>query len=171
LLAVERCVKTLRVVTSEEQSLASDHHLQLELARIQADLDRIRQQISHTRQAASVENDSNALLVGLAKEILRCRRRREKIFGAELFGEPAWDILLELYVAQTTKQKLCVSSACYASLAPTTTALRWIIKLENDQWIERTPDPHDGRRTWLVLTCRGQTAIRRYLKEASIRPI
>jgi len=87
----------------------------------------------------------------LATDILRLRRRRNKLFGGDLFGEPAWDIMLELYVADLSGQKLSVSGACYMSGVPLTTALRWITRLERDGWIRRIEDPFDKRRSWLVL--------------------
>ena len=34
-----------------------------------------------------------------AREIYAARRRRHKYLPADLFGEPTWDILLDLYVA------------------------------------------------------------------------
>ena len=39
----------------------------------------------------------------------------------ELFGEPAWDILLDLYIANVENKPVSVSSACIGSAAPPTT--------------------------------------------------
>jgi DNA-binding MarR family transcriptional regulator len=83
--------------------------------------------------------------------ILRFRRKRNKLFGGDLFGEPAWDILLELYLAERNGRRLSVSGACYVSGVPLTTALRWISRLEADGWIRRVDDPLDKRRSWVVL--------------------
>jgi DNA-binding MarR family transcriptional regulator len=155
----------LTTMKTLEQSPLSDQFPQAELTKLQADLDRLREQISKPSDSVSVEIDGETALNNLAKEILRSRRRREKIFDAALFGEPAWDILLELYVAEFTGQRLCVSTVCHASAVPATTALRWVVKLENEKWIERMADPRDRRRTRLALTSRGLTAMRRYLND------
>lgn len=88
----------------------------------------------------------------LVAEILRFRKYRNKAFGDDLFGEPAWDILLELYTAARTGRRLSVSGACYVSGVPQSTALRWITRLERDGHIVRINDPFDGRRSWLALS-------------------
>ena len=47
-----------------------------------------------------------------AREAYNIRRRRADIFGnAELFGEPAWDILLGLYIAHVEDKPVLVSNA------------------------------------------------------------
>src|SRR5207253_8038317 len=51
----------------------------------------------------------------LVREIIRSRRKRERIFGGALFGEPVWDMLLELFSAELTERELSISSVCYAS--------------------------------------------------------
>lgn len=80
------------------------------------------------------------------------RRTRDKFFGHGLFGEPAWDILLELYAAKGTGRKVSVSGACYATGVPLSTALRWIVRLEKCGWVRRFNDPLDKRRAWLTLS-------------------
>lgn len=95
--------------------------------------------------------------------VLRLRRQRNKLFGGELFGEPAWDILLELYAAEGTGRKLSVSGACYVSGVPSSTALRWILRLEKDGWIKRAGDPLDKRRTWLTLCDHAEKKMREFL--------
>ena len=85
------------------------------------------------------------------ENILRLRKQRNKLFGGGLFGEPAWDMLLELYAAERSGRKLSISGACYVSGVPMSTALRWILRLEKDGWIRRVDDPLDARRSWLTL--------------------
>lgn len=94
-----------------------------------------------------------------ARNIIRLRRRREALFGRGLFGEPAWDMLLELYVAELAGRRECVSGLCCVSGVPSTTALRWIGLLENAGWISRTADPRDGRRSFLSLTRKARAAM------------
>lgn len=88
----------------------------------------------------------------LVHEIIKSRRRRDAVFGADIFGEPAWDLLLELYLAQLQQRRTTVSEACRASASPPTTGLRWIGQLEEKGWIVREADPLDGRRVWVRLT-------------------
>lgn len=51
--------------------------------------------------------------LALARQAYALRRKRAAIFGnPELFGEPAWDILLDLYIAHAEAKPVSVSSAC-----------------------------------------------------------
>jgi DNA-binding MarR family transcriptional regulator len=88
----------------------------------------------------------------LVEDVLRFRKQRNRTFGGALFGEPAWDILLELYTVGRTGRQLSVSGACYSSGVPVSTALRWISRLEKEGWIVRIDDPSDARRSWLKLS-------------------
>lgn len=152
-----------------ERASTPDELVDLQLENLQQQLDQLRERL--TSPTAFAELGDKSLLRGLVKEILRSRRRREKIFGGELFGEPAWDMLLELYGAELAQQKLSVSAACYASAVPHTTALRWVGKLEHDGWIRRMNDPFDGRRSWLLLTDQGSDRMREFLSGLAIRPV
>lgn len=84
-----------------------------------------------------------------AKQGLVVRRRRERLFGAGLFSEPVWDILLELYVARAEECDVPVGNACLAASVPMTSALRWCQLLQDRKIIYRERDPKDGRRVFL----------------------
>jgi len=86
------------------------------------------------------------------REILASRRRRADYFDATLFADPAWDILLDLYAADQEGALVSVSSLCIAAAVPATTALRWIVRLEEAGLICREPDPFDRRRDFLKLS-------------------
>lgn len=88
----------------------------------------------------------------VVRRVLKRRRDRETYFDTDLFADPAWDILLELYAAELRQQRLAVTSVCAAAAVPMTTALRWISLLEGRGLIDRRPDPLDGRRFYLALT-------------------
>lgn len=88
----------------------------------------------------------------MIKDNRRARRVRDSFIPGKLFADPAWDILLELFLAELEQQRVPVSSLCLASGVPATTALRWISTLERRGVIERTADPHDGRRYYLALS-------------------
>lgn len=91
----------------------------------------------------------NALL---SEKIYDIRRKREKLFGIELFSDPAWDILLDLYVSETRRKKIDVTSACIAAGVPASTGLRWIAILVQNGYVERREDPADARRSLVSLT-------------------
>lgn len=119
-----------------------------------------------TDQCSSIEQ-RRAIYAEFAREAYATRRRRVTIFqNAELFGEPAWDILLDLYIAQAEKKSVSVSSACIGSAAPPTTGLRWLGVLAEQDLVMREHDPEDQRRVLVRLTERGLTAMDQYFASA-----
>lgn len=152
------------------QALAFESNGIVELERLQEQLDQLRNKLfAPAAERASSPLGSHEAAEAI-REILRYRRRRERIFGNDLFGEPAWDILLELYLAELTYKKMSVSAACLASAVPATTALRWISTLEKKGLIMRRNDPMDRRRVWLCLTPQGSSAMQNYLTMTVIQP-
>jgi hypothetical protein len=104
--------------------------------------------------------------LALARRTYALRRKREAIFGnPDLFGEPAWDILLDLFIAQGEGKPVSVSSACIGSAAPATTGLRWLGVLADQGLILRENDPEDQRRVLVRLTPRGLAALERFFDE------
>lgn len=68
-----------------------------------------------------------------------------------LYGEPVWDMLLDLYIHEKSAKTISVSSLCFGTNVPNTTGLRYLAALERSGWIRRTPDPTDRRRVWINL--------------------
>jgi hypothetical protein len=95
------------------------------------------------------------------------RRARNRFLPADIFGEPAWDMLLDLFVAHVSERHISISSACIASDVPCTTALRWISVLEDMKLIVREPDVNDRRRIWIKLSKMGFVKCKEYLEWVS----
>lgn len=93
---------------------------------------------------------------------LRQRRMREQYFPADLFADPAWDMLLDLYAARLERQPVSVSSLCIAAAVPATTALRWIKTMCEAGLFLREADPQDGRRIFIALADGACEAMARY---------
>ena len=83
-------------------------------------------------------------------------------FGGQLYGEPGWDLLLDLYLRQKIGSRSSVTSACIGSRAPHTTALRYVATLCGAGWLERVVDDADRRRNWLSLTPEAEARLDRY---------
>lgn len=98
----------------------------------------------------------------LVRAMIRARRLRDQHFHPELFADPAWDMLLDLYAARLEGVRVSVSSLCIAAAVPPTTALRWIGTLHDAGLFEREPDPIDRRRAHIKLTDRAAAAMRSY---------
>lgn len=99
-----------------------------------------------------------------AQALYAGRRIRDKLFSADLFGEPSWDILLDLFVAERRGRKLQVSTVCIGAQVPNTTALRYIGLLEVRGYIDRECDPQDSRRIFLRLTSLGMARMTNFFE-------
>jgi DNA-binding MarR family transcriptional regulator len=96
-------------------------------------------------------------LSAAAAEMYRMRRARDHLLPKGLAGEPAWDIFLALYSEEPGK--MTVSSVCYGSGVPQSTALRWISHLEHKGLVERVQHPRDEKVILLSLTDEGRKLV------------
>jgi len=92
------------------------------------------------------------LHTALLSSMRRARALRLQFFDPALFGEPAWDILLDLYGSHLSQVRIKISSVCAESGVAATTTLRWLKRMERRGLIERCPDPNDARRTFISLS-------------------
>jgi DNA-binding MarR family transcriptional regulator len=86
-----------------------------------------------------------------AKRIKTSRIRRQTFFHSSLFGEPAWDILLALYIAQAESRRLKVSDIYNESGVPPTTTLRWLDRLYELQMARKRKHRIDQRISFVEI--------------------
>ena len=98
----------------------------------------------------------------IVRRILRQRQQRARFFDAELFADPAWDMLLDLTAARGEHKRVSVTSLCIASGVPPTTALRWISQMTRAGLFERVEDTLDRRRAFIGLTEKAADGMGRY---------
>ncbi len=103
----------------------------------------------------------------LVQSLIRLRRERDELFEPNLFADPAWDILLELYLADLEQRRVAISSACLAAAVPTTTALRTMGALVARGLVERHPYALDARVTHVQLTDAGRARMQRLIRRVS----
>lgn len=106
--------------------------------------------------------------IALANALATTRRRllRLQLVGApELFGDPAWEMLVDLFVHECARKQLSVKSVCVASTIPVSSALRLVDKLCDAGILLRTPDPFDGRRSFVRLAPTISHRLRAYFEE------
>jgi DNA-binding MarR family transcriptional regulator len=96
--------------------------------------------------------------------MIRQRRLREQFFPADLFADPAWDMLLDLYASQLERRPVSVSSLCIAAAVPATTALRWIKTMTDAGLFSREPDLNDGRRIFIDLAQSAYEGMEQYFE-------
>ena len=99
------------------------------------------------------------------RTLIRVRRRRARYLPDELLADPVWDMLLDLLDSEIAQRRVSVSSVCFASGVPTTTALRWLKTMEKKGLVIRRPDSLDGRRVYVELSPETSEALRRYFAE------
>ena len=97
--------------------------------------------------------------------LIQTRRDRARYVAPELFGEPAWDILLDLLRAELAHERMSVSTACVAAGVPPSSGLRWLKALEHRGLVVGQCDVLDAGRTFVVLSPRASKALRRYFVE------
>jgi DNA-binding MarR family transcriptional regulator len=103
----------------------------------------------------------------VVRQIIANRQARTRFFDAELFGDPAWDMLLDLTAAHGEGAQVSVTSLCIAAGVPTTTALRWLTQMVESGLFVRVPDPADRRRAFIALSEKALAAMAGYF--ASLR--
>ena len=62
----------------------------------------------------------------LVRQVLDARRLRDKVFEPGLFSDPAWDILLHLYLSELRHEPLTVEQLAGAIGLSRATTIRWL---------------------------------------------
>jgi hypothetical protein len=125
--------------------------------------------LANSERDAALAN--REVTVAQVRAVIKARRARERYFAAELFSDPAWDMMLDLMAARLEGRAVSVSSLCIAATVPTTTALRWIRNLCDSGMFERRLDPHDARRALVQLSEPTAQAMLGYLAELAGAPV
>ena len=90
-----------------------------------------------------------------ARQLFRHRRRRDESLGGELFGEPAWDLLLDLFIARCQRRPVSIISASVAASIPVKSALPWLLRLEEHGLVERIYEAQDEALTLVAISDAG----------------
>lgn len=107
---------------------------------------------SHPRGRVADNPERLACAVHLAKMLKGMRRLRNEAYPSDLFGEPAWDMLLSLFLARCDQYRLKVSTLAFESNVPQTTALRWISELIERGLARKIASPTDLRTHFVEMT-------------------
>jgi DNA-binding MarR family transcriptional regulator len=103
----------------------------------------------------------------LVREAILARRLRYNFFSENLFGEPAWDMLLELLYAQIDGRQVTVSNLSEAAGVPATITIRWLNGLAAKGMIVQRRDPQDPTIELVELHPHTDMALRRYFHDVS----
>jgi DNA-binding MarR family transcriptional regulator len=105
--------------------------------------------------ASTAEDEKHRALVALRS----MRKVRGKYLPQELFSDPCWEMLLDLYEAQLSSEPVTVTGLGVNSGVPLSTALRRIGDLQHHGLVGRAEDAGDKRRSLVVLTEKGLQAL------------
>lgn len=108
-----------------------------------------------------------AALDRVADALIQQRKTRKRFLPASLFHEPAWEILLNLYVAHRRGTPLNVKHLVSLVDAPVTTSQRWIDQLVHMKLLNRVVDVQDRRRLEISLASTAVQAMEDYLRSLS----
>jgi hypothetical protein len=125
----------------------------------------VRSEYHWMTRAGHIERRS-LQLAQVAGRLRAAARRRRRHLSGEWFGEPAWEMLLELFIQFSGGARVSTKSLVIASGAADTTALRIMDRLEEAELIQRSPSQTDKRVTLVGLTRRGVVAVGSVLMEA-----
>jgi len=141
-----------------------------EIARLRARLDELSAALPDAPVPISGRRTQGRSSAGMIKNVIDARSRRGAYLPPSLFADPAWDMLLDLFLAHHSQLRISVSSLCIASNVPTSTALRWLKTLEEQGLISRRVDPLDARRHFIDLTQSAVEALTRYFSSLQVQP-
>ncbi len=80
------------------------------------------------------------------------RRRRDALFPPDLFGEPAWDLLLAMFTARERGQPMILCRAYKAAGVSDTTGRRLLDRMEEQGLISRRRAPRSRKMRVVELT-------------------
>jgi hypothetical protein len=119
--------------------------------------------------AIAADKPAEQISASYIRELIKLRRSRDRYFDAELFADPGWDILLDLFAAKFEGATVSVSSLCIAAAVPATTALRWISAMTVNGILVRRHDPKDARRVFIELSKGTAAQMTAYFAETQLR--
>lgn len=103
------------------------------------------------RSPAPAVSDNELVLANIHRWMRRRTLRQQLLGSPELFGDPAWEMVLDVLVHECEGKDISISAMCITSGIPLSSALRLAQKLCAVGILRRDPDIFDGRRTFMRL--------------------
>ena len=130
------------------------------LLRIADDLEADEAHSIHEGKSRNTHQVKRSMFPGLgsqemlsqAKFMYESRARRTTYFESAVFGEPCWDIILDLLISKLSEKNNSITSACIAANVAPTTALRWVHHMVELGLLVRDDCLTDNRRSYVTLS-------------------
>jgi hypothetical protein len=112
----------------------------------------------------------NETTLETARRLYKARQLRTDFVGEkDLFGEPAWDILLDLFIRQAGAEPFSVEDAVINANTSRATGLRWVQALMHHGLVAIAPAAIDTDQQLVQLTPAGFEGMSRYLESVAAR--
>lgn len=122
---------------------------------------------SRALRSSSVDHKT---ITHIARRLFEERQlRNQHLPLSDMFGEPAWDVLLFIFVSQAKGKGAKVDGLAIASRMPVTEALRWLERLEKREMVFAFRDEENSGEVFLRLTAKGHSAMSQYLHQIALR--
>jgi DNA-binding MarR family transcriptional regulator len=128
-------------------------------------IDSVQHALGRIAALASILPSSLAgtTLAAMAERLYLERRRRADYFPAGLFGEPAWDLMLALFVAREEGRRLSVAEAYEAAAVKPAAGRRLLAKMERVGLVARSGGEEDRRKRYVELSQNAHERLSDYL--------
>ncbi len=123
----------------------------------------LRQRRADRRTALSTE-------ARLACQNLDQRIHRARVFDSQVVDDIAWEMMLDALVSLEEGRANTLSGLCFATQAPLATASRHLNALVQHGLMIRSPDPRDGRRSFVTLSSDAELRLRHLLRQWADQP-
>ena len=124
-----------------------------------------RYQKLHAAEASTIGDIGTSMRREILETLIKSLKERSRVFGDGLVGDPVWEMLLDLAIAQERGEAVSTTSLCIGARIATTTGLRRIDELERMGMIKRKADTSDRRRMMVTLTPLGDERMQAFLDQ------
>ncbi len=98
-----------------------------------------------------------------ARRHYECRRYRNQFFdNPELFGDPGWDMLVDLFIAIEEGRRLTAAELCAEAGVPLSTAYRWLTLMESRGLVVRSLSENDLQESTVIISAQAREDMKRF---------
>jgi hypothetical protein len=101
-------------------------------------------------------------IAAAALRAIKAEQERARLFGADLFPNPGWSILLHLFLSGLEGRQVSMAALCAATGLPEAVALRHVSVLVGANLVRRQAVKCDIQATYLMLSSEGKRRLCTY---------
>lgn len=98
-----------------------------------------------------------------ARKHYQSLRYRNQFFGnPELFGDPGWDMLVDLFIAIEEGRRLTAAELCAEAGVPLSTAYRWLTLMESRGLVVRSLSENNLQQSTVIISAQAREDMKRF---------